>query len=146
MADPAAVRLPLGFRSPARLLHVYGPTETTTFALWYEVHDVPKRLLPSPLAGLSPEPRHTLWTSPDSLRHPVLPGELYIGGAGVALGYLGDEGMTSERFLMDPWNDRSRIPALQDRRQCRMARGREPGAERSPGWTDQAARVPHRTW
>ncbi|MFD5003702.1 amino acid adenylation domain-containing protein [Streptomyces mutabilis] len=31
-----------------------------------------------------------------------VPGELYIGGAGVALGYLGDEERTAQRFLTDP--------------------------------------------
>ncbi|HSK73831.1 MAG TPA: condensation domain-containing protein, partial [Pyrinomonadaceae bacterium] len=34
--DPAAVRKVLENGAPERLLHVYGPTETTTFATWYQ--------------------------------------------------------------------------------------------------------------
>ncbi|MCB1033705.1 MAG: AMP-binding protein, partial [Acidobacteria bacterium] len=37
LVDPAAVRRVLGASPPERLLHVYGPTENTTFSTWYEV-------------------------------------------------------------------------------------------------------------
>ncbi len=39
--DPDAVRQVLTNQPPERLLHVYGPTESTTFASWYQVDDVP---------------------------------------------------------------------------------------------------------
>jgi hypothetical protein len=44
----------------------------------------------------------------DEFRHPVpkgIPGELYIGGDGVTLGYLGRDDLTQDRFVADPWGN-----------------------------------------
>src|SRR6185369_7269590 len=40
LVDPTAVCTVLRDGPPARLLHVYGPTETTTFATWHRVESV----------------------------------------------------------------------------------------------------------
>ncbi|MCP4656220.1 MAG: AMP-binding protein, partial [bacterium] len=53
--DPGWVREVLGRRFPGRLLHVYGPTESTTFTTWQRVREVPAgaRTVPigSPIAN-----------------------------------------------------------------------------------------------
>ncbi|HEY8372419.1 MAG TPA: amino acid adenylation domain-containing protein, partial [Pseudonocardiaceae bacterium] len=79
--------------------NVYGPTETT---VWSTRH----RLTGG--AGCVPIGRplaNTRCYVLDERMHPLPPGvigELYIGGAGVARGYLNDPELTARRFLADP--------------------------------------------
>ncbi|GJG89254.1 hypothetical protein tb265_44350 [Gemmatimonadetes bacterium T265] len=97
--DPSAVRAVLTSGAPQRLLHVYGPTEVTTFSLWHLVEHVPAGATTVPIG------RPVSGTSAYVLdRHrrlaPVgVRGELFLGGDGVALGYLGRPELTSERFV-----------------------------------------------
>jgi amino acid adenylation domain-containing protein len=87
-----------------QLINGYGPTETTTFAT---CHRIPRDLP----AGLSSIPigraiRRTRLYVLDAARELVgigATGELYIGGRGVARGYLRREELTSERFIPDPF-------------------------------------------
>ncbi|WP_438872393.1 amino acid adenylation domain-containing protein [Paractinoplanes maris] len=77
----------------------YGPTECTVDAVVQRVKEVPRALIGRPVANL------TLYVLDARLR-PVPPGvagELYIGGAQVALGYLHRPGLTAERFVADPF-------------------------------------------
>ncbi|MEU9201481.1 amino acid adenylation domain-containing protein [Streptomyces sp. NPDC048332] len=87
----------------AVVLHVYGPTETTTFATVHRVRpdDDPGGAAPigRPLDGMR---AYVL----DAAMRPVPPGaegELYVAGAGVARGYLGRPGLTATRFVADPY-------------------------------------------
>src|SRR6185503_1581580 len=54
-ANPNCVRDVLSHGPPARLLHMYGPTETTTFAAWHEVRaladDAPSVPIGRPIAN-----------------------------------------------------------------------------------------------
>jgi amino acid adenylation domain-containing protein len=102
--DPALVRRILAAGSPGRLLHVYGPTETTTFAAWHCVTAVPVGSLAVPIGQAVKGTRLHVVESigRDEEAAPGVPGELLIGGHGVARGYHGAGGATADRFRPDP--------------------------------------------
>ncbi|MBB1060448.1 non-ribosomal peptide synthetase, partial [Marilutibacter spongiae] len=81
--------------------NLYGPSETTTYSTWarFEAGE--------PVGVHIGRP---LWNTRlyvlDAYGQPVpvgVSGELHIGGAGVARGYLGREALTAERFVADPF-------------------------------------------
>ncbi len=102
---PKWVRAVLHNGPPKRLLHVYGPTESTTFASWYLVRDVPDEAVTIPIGhAISNTQTYVL----DFNLQPVptgIPGELYIGGDGLARGYLNRPDLTAETFVPHPFSD-----------------------------------------
>lgn len=97
--DPAMPARVLAAEPPGRLLHVYGPTETTTFATWHEITSVPAGAVTLPI-GAPLSNTTTFVLDPHlELVPPGTPGELFIGGDGVAAGYLDREDLTRERFV-----------------------------------------------
>ncbi|HEX6434179.1 MAG TPA: amino acid adenylation domain-containing protein, partial [Gemmatimonadales bacterium] len=107
--DPRRVREVLGHRPNQRLLHVYGPTEVTTFATWFEVQDVPEGSHTVPIGR--PIANTIAYVLDEGLR-PVavgIPGELCLGGPGLARGYFGRPALTADRFVPDPFCSRGRL-------------------------------------
>ncbi|MGH7570898.1 MAG: amino acid adenylation domain-containing protein [Gemmatimonadota bacterium] len=102
--DPQFVRRVLTDRPPRRLLHVYGPTEVATFATWFRVEEVPAQ---SSIVPIGKPIANTTAYVLDERRRLVperVAGELYLGGDGVASGYMGDRDGTRERFVPDPFS------------------------------------------
>jgi amino acid adenylation domain-containing protein len=102
--SPAAARAVLQAHPGVRVLNGYGPTETSIIASSFEVEDVDGAPLPIGRA-LPGYELHVL----DEEGEPVAagePGELWIGGPGVARGYRNDPRRTADRFRPDPFADR----------------------------------------
>ncbi len=103
-ADPAAFRRVLEACPGTRLLNLYGPSESTTYAAWHEVRSVPAGAVAVPIGG--PVANTRLYVLDEALRPlPVgVPGELYVAGDGLSLGYHGRPGLTAHRFAPDPFS------------------------------------------
>ena len=98
----------LAVDGPQKLLHAYGPTENTTLSTCYFVQQI------EPKAETVPIGRAIANTQVYILDRHLQPvpigvsGELYLGGTGLATGYLNRPELTSERFIPNPFvaNDR----------------------------------------
>jgi amino acid adenylation domain-containing protein len=88
-----------------RLTNGYGPTECTTFTSTFDLR--PEMTFSSGSVPIGRPIANTRVYILDSHQQPVpigLPGELYVGGDGVALGYVNHPELTAERFVRDPFN------------------------------------------
>jgi amino acid adenylation domain-containing protein len=100
--DPSRVAEVLAAGPPERLLHVYGPTEGTTFTTWRRVRAVAPGA--ATIAIGRPLANSTVTLLDADLR-PVpigVAGELYLGGDGLARGYFARPDLTAERFVPRP--------------------------------------------
>ena len=103
MADVSKFRDVLRHGPPASLLHVYGPTETTTFATYFHVDRVADGARTIPIGKPLSNTRVYVVDGHLELVPIGVPGELVIAGDGVALGYLGRPELTAERFIDERW-------------------------------------------
>lgn len=101
---PSILAETIGKRS-AQLWNMYGPTETTIWSTRHQVFDANDcRFIGRPIAN-------TQVYVLDAHRNPVpigVSGELYIGGAGLALGYMNRPELTAEKFVADPFSNHAR--------------------------------------
>jgi amino acid adenylation domain-containing protein len=86
----------------ARLMSLGGATEASIWSIYFPVERVEPTWKSVPYGH--PLANQTMWVLDEGLepRPEWVAGELYIGGAGVALGYFGDEERTSAQFLVHP--------------------------------------------
>ena len=127
------------------IINGYGPTESTTFACCFRMTK-DYRVGPTIPIG-RPISNTTVHLLDEELRPvPVgSPGELCIGGDGLARGYLNHSELTRQKFIADPFSSVPGGSTLSDRRSGAAAPRRR---DRIPGTTRQSVedpRLPDRT-
>jgi aspartate racemase len=105
VVSPRAVRELLAGGPAVRFVNGYGPTENTTFSCCHALspREADGRAVPigRPLTGTEAYVLDShLNAVPDGAT-----GELYLGGAGLTRGYLGQPSLSAERFLPHPFSD-----------------------------------------
>ncbi|MBM7586118.1 amino acid adenylation domain-containing protein [Bacillus pakistanensis] len=103
--SPKMINRVLAHGPPEKILNAYGPTESTTFALTYGIdsNNSPNIEIVPIGKPISNTQVHVL----DSNMNPVpigVPGELFIGGDGLAVGYWNQRSLTEEKFVKNPFS------------------------------------------
>ncbi|MDP3705669.1 MAG: amino acid adenylation domain-containing protein [Legionellaceae bacterium] len=97
--EPCDRETALYWSHKTKLYNYYGPTETSIYATGLQLMAGEVNLIGKPLANTSTYVLNTEMTT-----QPIgIIGELYIGGAGVAKGYLNQTELMAERFIDNPF-------------------------------------------
>ncbi|AVT35238.1 non-ribosomal peptide synthetase [Plantactinospora sp. BB1] len=107
-ALPGPLAATLAAAPATAVYNCYGPTEATVNATYLR--------LTADVSGAAPPigrplPGYHVYVLDERGRPvpPGVPGELYLGGPGLARGYLGRPDLTAERFVPDPFGDGGRL-------------------------------------
>jgi amino acid adenylation domain-containing protein len=120
-----------------RIINEYGPTEAAVGCCVYEVGaDLPSHVIPIG-RGITNARMYTL-DRQMKLCSIGIDGELYIAGDGLARGYLGQPGLTAERFLPNPYSPK---PGDRIYRTGDLGRWREDGQLEYLGRIDQQVKI-----
>ena len=96
----------------AELWNMHGPTETT---IWSTIYKVTSADSPVPIGRPIANTRVFILDGHRQLVPTGIVGELYIGGAGLARGYLARPELTAERFVESPFAPHARLYRTGDR-------------------------------
>ncbi|HEU0016458.1 MAG TPA: amino acid adenylation domain-containing protein [Longimicrobium sp.] len=121
-----------------RLINGYGPTENTTFSCCHTVlaDDAERASIPIG-RPVSNSTAYVLGPALDPVPLDV-PGELFVGGDGVARGYLGRPALTAEKYVPDPF---SRAPGARMYRTGDRVRRRADGTIEFLGRMDEQVKI-----
>lgn len=83
-----------------QIINGYGPTENTTFSLTYEIKEVSDLI---PIGKPISNSTAYILNEKQQLQPVGVVGEIYLGGDGLAKGYLNDAEKTAEKFIENPF-------------------------------------------
>ena len=100
------------------LIHVYGPTETTTYATYHPIDTILEKAHTIPIGKPLSNTQTFILNENQNLVPIGVVGELYIGGTGVSKGYLNRKNLTEERFIINPFNKEESLYRTGDLVRC----------------------------
>ncbi|PJI09448.1 MULTISPECIES: hybrid non-ribosomal peptide synthetase/type I polyketide synthase [Clostridium] len=86
-----------------KIIHVYGPTESTVYATYYPLNEINKDDTTVPIGKAISNTKLYVLGKDNDIKPIGVPGELCIGGDGLAAGYLNNERLTKEKFIDNPY-------------------------------------------
>ncbi len=136
--DANVIKRVLKASPPERLFNVYGPTECTTFTTTHNIRAVDNEAVSIPIGGPIANAQVYILDSRLQLLPIGVAGEMYIGGDGVADGYLNRSALTAERFVADLFG---RTPGKRLYRTGDLVRWRPDGAIEFLGRNDHQVKI-----
>ena len=92
------------YKIATKLVHVYGPTENTTFSSYYVVDEIDEVLGTIPIGRPISNTDIYIFDKDQRLQPVGITGEICVGGAGLARGYLNRPELTEEKFVRNPYS------------------------------------------
>lgn len=101
---------------PRHFINAYGPTENTTFSTTYEIFPENLRDAQAIPIGKPIHNKTAYIVDEEGCPVPVgCIGELYVGGEGLARGYLNQPELTTQKFIVSPFQPNARLYKTGDR-------------------------------
>ncbi|MEE1928825.1 amino acid adenylation domain-containing protein [Streptomyces sp. TRM 70351] len=101
VVSPSSARAVLEHGRPRLFINGYGPTENSVLSVTHRIEDVPANASSVPIGRPIPNATAHVVREDGELAAPGEVGELWLGGDGVALEYLGAPDITSRSFVPD---------------------------------------------
>jgi iturin family lipopeptide synthetase A len=105
----------LEYMGKGKIIHVYGPTESTVFSTYYFIDEIEKNAETIPIGKPLANTEVYILDQYLNLLPPGVPGELWISGHGLSKGYLNNPQMTRQRFIPNPFREGEKIYQTGDR-------------------------------
>ncbi|UHA73129.1 amino acid adenylation domain-containing protein [Paenibacillus sp. 481] len=108
-ASISHVRKALAYLGPHILKNMYGPTESTVYATYYNINEVDEAATTIPIGRPVSHTTIYIVSGVNGLQPVGVPGELCIAGNGLARGYLNSPDLTAEKFVDNPFASGERM-------------------------------------
>ncbi|WP_218923634.1 AMP-binding protein, partial [Bacillus pseudomycoides] len=103
------VRKALRAIGPNRLIHLYGPSESTVFTTFYQVTELAEDAITVPIGVPISNTKVYVLDYQQRLCPIGVPGELYVAGDGLVKGYINKPDLTMDKFVENPFIPGERV-------------------------------------